>query len=442
MRQTLFIIPREIAGIEVFGFGWLLAVWAVGSVVLFSWSLWRHGWKEALGYLPLLAVFGLVIAFVAPIVLEPEGLPIRSYGVMFLAAFVSSVVLAAYRARQVGLDPEIILSLGLWFLVSGIFGARLFYVIEYWDKFQRPTWWTTLGSMVNITQGGLVVYGSLLAGGAALVVFVRRYRLPGLAFADLIAPGVVIGVALGRIGCFFNGCCYGGMTDLPWAVTFPPGSPAYLDQVQHGELFLHGLSFQGSGHDPAILGKIESNSAAARQGIKPLDQVTEINGRTVRSVEDAQTELLKIFGAGAPVSVKLAGTEHPRTWTLTGDLPRSRPVHPAQLYSLFDALLLCVFLLLYEPYKRRDGELTALVLTIHPISRFLLEFIRVDESAVFNTRLTISQNISLLIFAGGIGLWFYLWSQPPGCAWPGLAVAAERPNLPPKPLARQGAQPI
>ncbi|MBI3837961.1 MAG: prolipoprotein diacylglyceryl transferase [Planctomycetia bacterium] len=441
MRQTLFLIPREIAGIDVFGFGWLLTLWAVGSVVLLTWSLWRHGGKETLGYLPVLAVFGLVIAFVAPVLLEPEGLPIRSYGVMFLAAFVSSVVLAAYRARQVGLDPEIILSLGLWFLVSGIFGARLFYVIEYWDKFQRPTWWAMLGPMINITQGGLVVYGSLLAGGAALVVFVYKNRLPGLAFTDLIAPGVVIGVALGRIGCFLNGCCYGGITDLPWAVTFPPGSPAYLDQVQHGELFLQGMIFAGSGPDPAIVGEVEPNSAAARQGLKPGDQVTEINGRTVRSVDAAQVELLRIFGAGAPVSVKVAGAEQAKNWTVTAKPPRSRPVHPAQLYSLFDALLLCVFLLLYEPYKRRDGELTALVLTIHPISRFLLEIIRVDESPVFNTGMSISQNISLLIFAGGIGLWLYLWSRPRGCTWPGLAVAAPRQNLP-EIAARHGARPI
>ncbi|HEV3136812.1 MAG TPA: prolipoprotein diacylglyceryl transferase family protein, partial [Pirellulales bacterium] len=259
MRQTLFVIPREIAGIDVFGFGWLLAFWAVGSIVLLTWSLWRHGWKETFGYLPLLAVFGFMIAFVAPMVMEPDGLPIRCYGVMFLAAFISAVALACYRARQVGLDPEIILSLGGWFLVSGIVGARLFYVVEYWDKFHRPTWtwWEALGAMINITQGGLVVYGSLLAGGAALVVFVYKNRLQGLAFADLIAPGVVLGVALGRIGCFLNGCCYGGISDLPWAVTFPANSPAYFDQALHGERYLHGLIFAGSGSDPAIIAEVQ-----------------------------------------------------------------------------------------------------------------------------------------------------------------------------------------
>ena len=69
-------------------------------------------------------------------------------------------------------------------------------------------------------------------------------------------------------------------------------------------------------------------------------------------------------------------------------------------------VLLCGFLLAYEPYKRRDGELTAWVLTIHPVARFLVEIIRVDEAKnVFHTGMTISQTISVAIFVGGIALW-------------------------------------
>ncbi len=93
--------------------------------------------------------------------------------------------------------------------------------------------------------------------------------------------------------------------------------------------------------------------------------------------------------------IAVAGEPGIKRWTIAGPPPRSPPVHPAQLYSLIDALLLCFLLLAYEPYKRRDGELTALVLTLHPISRFLLEIIRVDESAVFGTGMSISQNISI-----------------------------------------------
>ena len=420
MLQTLVLIPRQIAGIDVFGFGWLFGLWAIVSIIVLGRSMWRHGWNaETRGYLPVLAVVGGAIAFVLPRLVEPEGLPIRGYGVMLLVAVIGGVGLSIIRARQRGVDPEIILSLGTWFFISGILGARVFYIIEYWDKFQKPTLGETIASMINLTQGGLVVYGSLLSGGLSLVIFVYKNKLPGLALADLIAPGVVLGVGLGRIGCFLNGCCYGGISDLPWAVQFPPGSPAYIDQVQSGKLFLHGLVLKGSGDEPAIIDEVEPDLPAARQGLKAGDRVTEINGRKIESVEDAQLALMRIYGAGTPLTIEVAGQDQPHRWTLTADLPRSRPVHPTQLYSLLDALLLCCFLLAFEPYKRREGELTALVLTIHPISRFLLEIIRVDEAAVFNTGMSISQNISIAIFAGGILLWIYLfWSCPHERAWP------------------------
>ena len=329
------------------------------------------------------------------------------------------------RARQVGLDPEIILSLATWFFASGIVGARLFYVVEYWPKFDKATLGETLLTIINLTQGGLVVYGSLLAGGAALVVFVYKNRLPGLAFADLIAPGVVLGVGLGRIGCFLNGCCFGGVCDLPWAVQFPEGSPAYADQAQRGELYVHGLIFQGASRDPAVIGRVEPNSPAAEHGLRAGQQVVAINGLRVRTVDEAQWELLRIFGGGTSIEIQVAGDTPAQSWTLAGPRPRSLPVHPAQVYSLVDALLLCLFLLAYEPYKRRDGELTALVLTIHPVSRFLLEIIRTDEGAVFNTGMSISQNISIAIFAGGICLWIYLLlvRRAGGLAWPGRLAA-------------------
>ncbi len=425
MCQTLWIIPRQIAGIDVFGFGWLLGIWAVVAAVLVAWSLRRHGWSaETRGHLSVLAVAALAITVVVPIVSEPEGLPIRGYGVMLLMSVLAGIALTLYRARKIGVDPEMLLSLATWLFIAGIVGARAFYIIEYWQKFQEPTLLATLGAMVNLTQGGLVVYGSMLAGGAALVAFVYKYHLPGLALADLIAPGVVLGVGLGRLGCFLNGCCYGGISDLSWAVRFPEGTPAYADQVQKGELFVHGLIFQGSPRDPAVIDRVKPDSPAALAGLKAGDRVTAINGAKVASVEDAQLQLLKTFGEGKRLSIAVNGAATVKSWTL-GPIERSRPVHPAQIYSLIDALLLCLLLLAYEPFRQRDGELTALVLTIHPVSRFLLEIIRIDESAVFNTGLSISQNISVAIFAGGVLLWIYLfWRRPRGCVWPlGVAMA-------------------
>jgi phosphatidylglycerol:prolipoprotein diacylglycerol transferase len=97
---------------------------------------------------------------------------------------------------------------------------------------------------------------------------------------------------------------------------------------------------------------------------------------------------------------------------------RSQPVHPTQLYSAIEAGLLAWLLWASYPFRRRDGEALALLLTIHPINRFLLEVIRTDEPAVFGTGMSISQNISIALLACGAGLWWYLSRQPRGVVWP------------------------
>ncbi len=136
MRQTLFFIPDELGGRPTFGpDGWLLFVWIGFCVALLIWLVRRHGWNnETRSYLPFMAVVGLVIAFVLPLVEVPRhGLPVRGYGVMLLTATVAGVGLAVYRARSMGLHPDLILSLAFRMFLCGIIGARLFFVIQYWD---------------------------------------------------------------------------------------------------------------------------------------------------------------------------------------------------------------------------------------------------------------------------------------------------------------------
>ena len=86
-------------------------------------------------------------------------------------------------------------------------------------------------------------------------------------------------------------------------------------------------------------------------------------------------------------------------------MPRSPSVHPTQLYSTIDALILCFLLLCYDRFRRRDGELTALMLTIYPITRFLIEMIRNDEAAILGTGLHISQIIGLGLLPVAVCLW-------------------------------------
>ena len=423
MKQTLFYVPLEIAGYPLFGWGILLAAWAVVSVVVLATLLRRQGPNaETLGYIPLLGLVGLVIAFVLPAISESQGLPIRGYGVMLLLALVASVGLALVRAKHRGVDPELINSLGLWLITSGIAGARIFYIVEYPQQYFHGDWRETLGSIVNLAQGGLVVYGSIFGGGLAMIVFVYRHRLPGLALADLVIPSVLLGVAIGRLGCFLNGCCFGGVCELPWAVEFPFASPPHVRQVQEGLIYLHGLKLRAGPRGEAVIEAVEPGSGAERAGVLAGERIVEVDGLLTPTLAEAESLLLRTNGLGQSVSLVTDDSPRPKSWRLTSP-EMSAPVHPAQLYSTVDGLLICLFLLAYDPFKRRDGDLLAWAATIYPVTRFLMEIIRTDEGPVFGTTLSISQNISLLILAGVAIFWWYLSRQPRHIAWPVLASA-------------------
>ncbi|MBX7164916.1 MAG: prolipoprotein diacylglyceryl transferase [Pirellulales bacterium] len=415
MQQTLLFIPRELSGIPLFGFGWLLAVWAVFSVIVLVRAVRRQGWTpDTWGWLPVLLLVGAAIGWLGPRLIQPQGLPIRGFGTMLLLAIVSAVALATWRARRSGWDPEVIYSLAFWVCIAGILGARIFYIVEYWEDFRAEGIASTLADLLNIAQGGIVFYGSVIGGAIAALVFVRLFNLPTLALGDLIAPSVALGIGLGRVGCFLNGCCYGGVTDLPWAVRFPEGSPAHMAQVKSGQAFLEGLKLELPYTGPAIVRAIAPGSPAAASGLQTGEQIVEINGVPIRETREAWQALLRAGDAGATLQVRAAGRGLAYTWKSAPRASASLPVHPTQLYSVVGGTLICLFLLAYEPLRRRDGELLAWLATLYPIERFLVEILRDDESAIWNTGLTVSQNISLALFLVGLGLWLLLRTRPLG----------------------------
>ena len=108
--------------------------------------------------------------------------------------------------------------------------------------------------------------------------------------------------------------------------------------------------------------------------------------------------------------------------------PRSRPVYPTQIYSTIDGLLLCLLLLAYAPFCRRDGEVFALLISVYPITRFLVESLRCDEAAVFGTGMSIAQNVSILVLIAAAALWFYILRQPKGTVY---SRVSSRSPLPP-----------
>jgi prolipoprotein diacylglyceryltransferase len=141
------------------------------------------------------------------------------------------------------------------------------------------------------------------------------------------------------------------------------------------------------------------------------DVLASVEGQPVGSVEEARRLLMQHYDD--PPRLLLRRESGKRySWTLPRPPAKSLHVHPVQLYSAIDALVLTAFLLAWDPYRRRQGELLAWMLTIHPISRYLQEVIRVDEASMFGTGLSISQLISLGLLLAGVALWWYLLRQP------------------------------
>ncbi|MGE5280379.1 MAG: prolipoprotein diacylglyceryl transferase [Deltaproteobacteria bacterium] len=149
----------------------------------------------------------------APVLFKCPLFTIYTYGAFVALAFLVCVPLWARAASRRGLDGERITTLGLVLLASGIAGARLLYVALDWEDFAGD--WLEIARLYH---GGLAWFGGLLGAGAALVVYARRQRWKVAVVLDTVAPFAALGQGIGRIGCFFNGCCHG--FPVAWGLYF------------------------------------------------------------------------------------------------------------------------------------------------------------------------------------------------------------------------------
>lgn len=404
MHDTIIRLPHVLFE------GWLAGAWLVLGIGMMVWTIAKNGWNsETWNALIVVVVGAVVILFVFPMIEQKvavpdskieleEGLAIRGYGLMFLLGVIAAVSITAFRARQMGMNPEFILSLAGWMFLFGIIGARMFYVIQYSDQFVTDGKFE-IASIIDMTRGGLVVYGSVIGGLIAGVAYLYRSRLPILATFDLIAPGMVIGLALGRLGCLLNGCCYGGACDLPVAIQFPQGSPPYMRDLESG--YLLGVELAEPESEAKSEGwlsvvDVKDDSWADQNGIAAGDQLQLGSVRTEWAKRARSDER---FDVTYVVHVKGKGNF---PFRIT-DLPkRSQPIHPTQIYSSVNAFLLCALLWFAYPFRKNDGEVFATMITLYAITRFLLELIRADEFGKFNTEITISQWVSFGMFAMGL----------------------------------------
>ncbi|MBF0203139.1 MAG: prolipoprotein diacylglyceryl transferase [Desulfamplus sp.] len=164
-----------------------------------------------------------------PVLFKFGSITLYTYGLFVALGFLAAVTFASQRAKRYGIVQDEMADLFFLILITSIIGARLLYVILNFNEFSSDPF-----SVFKIWNGGLVFYGGFIVALLSAFIFVKKKKLPLGKTADIIAPAIALGHAIGRIGCFFAGCCYGQQCDLPWAVTFEdPASLAPLHVALH-----------------------------------------------------------------------------------------------------------------------------------------------------------------------------------------------------------------
>lgn len=421
----------------------------------------------------------------------PDGIPIHGFGVMLFITFILGVWFLGWRSRTTGtnLPRERVQDMVIVLFVSGLVGARIVYMIQ----FNVPA-----RQIFRIWEGGIVLYGGIIAGILAyLAFFYLVLRRAGVSFwklADVCGPGLALCIALGRIGCLLNGCCWGHVAaEGSPALNFPlltcPSRDMVVDQqgLQTPTGFLVRTSSDErdraadaenlppevlqvlrdkSDDIRSVVVAVEPESAAEKAGLLRGDRIVGVNGRpndgvllvvgpdaalpgvvqsarnsggTVAQGEDGTGGRVKVLMDDAAALQKLRsqlrldpmlrvydddvfrGVLSPGGWprgdqTLTLEveraggrqtvgpfIPRTVGLNPTQVYETLSMLLLMVFLLAFHPFRHHDGQTMTLFIACYAIHRFLNEMLR-NDTPLAGFQMTLSQNISLLMFAFAVCL--------------------------------------
>lgn len=157
---------------------------------------------------------------------------VGTYGVLVATGVLAGLTLAGRFAQREGIDPEKAWNLGILAVLFAIVGAKVLLVINSWSRYSGN--FGEVFSLETLRAGG-VFYGGLIAALGVSVWYIRKNRMPVLRTCDAFAPGLALGHAIGRLGCFSAGCCYGKPTHLPWGVTFTNPMAAYISGTPLGQ---------------------------------------------------------------------------------------------------------------------------------------------------------------------------------------------------------------
>lgn len=143
-----------------------------------------------------------------PVLFQIGSFPVHSFGVMLMLAFLASIALLRSRAERFGTTKDAITDVAFWTVIAGVLGARVLFIAQEWSHYS-----THPRELLSWQFQGLTSFGGLIGGGFAAVVVGKRRGIEPMRLLDLVAPSFLLGHAIGRLGCLFNGCCAGGVCD-------------------------------------------------------------------------------------------------------------------------------------------------------------------------------------------------------------------------------------
>ena len=297
------------------------------------------------------------------------AIPVRAYAFMVMLGCLAAALVALRTARRERVDTNHIWDIWMWSLLGGFAGARAFYVALFWPQFEGNLW-----SVLYVWEGGLAFQGGLIGGLLAVYIYLKAKRLSAAKYLDMIATAAILGYAFARVGCFLNGCCHGEVTDVPWAVTYPAAAPVDA----RGTLRL----------SPAYDAQVSGKARLIRDSLVLSQR---------KYIHDGQ--LLDAY----PSWVALGGR---------GEMPRSCPVHPTQLYSSAVALVIFGILSVYYRRARHVGQVISLFGVLYASYRFVVEFYRGDSAPVY-LGLTLFQVLCIGLFVVFGAAWLYCQKRTP-----------------------------
>ena len=289
---------------------------------------------------------------------------------------------------------------------------------------------TGMRPVIDITAGGMEFYGGFLGATVAIIGYLLWRRRSLRLYLDILAPSLMFGMGMARIGCFLNGCCWGAVCPpaTPWAVSFPYASHAAIRQWEDRQLTY-----------PAELIVVRSDGEATLLPPEDLKTTPEERNGAAFSLRRAEEQLRAAQSSKADTqtiaqltkardAAKAREREQAREFDFLarhedrfGLVPselaglahnhRSRDVHPAQLYASIGGLLMAFLLNAFFYRRQRQGLVTGLFLLLYPVQRVIEEIIRTDNPHD-TAGLTISQFVSLFIFLFGVAFLAWMYRLP------------------------------